>query len=385
MVHAQVVRDEDIGVSDGTPAQRFPLQRRPVVPWDEPGVLQVIDDDRCHRLDGRSSTSPTRTEDDTFHIDPFAGEVQFGPAVRQADGTLRQYGAVPPKGAHLRLAVYRTGGGVRGNVATGQVRVLKTSVPYVARVENRTPAVGGARGEDIEDAKLRGPLVLRSRGPGRHRRGLRGAGPAGRPGGRPGALRRRRRRRCRGCWWCRTSPADDVGRIRREDLIPLPESLGPDQRPTSTSGGWSAPGWSSNRRTTSGSPRWSASGPGPGTAPRTSAKRCCGRCTGSSTRWTAGRTATAGRSGGSVQAHEVHAALARDSRAWTWPRRSASSCSRPTRPPDARGGGAAVAAGAHRAGLLLRAPGAGPAMTGTCRASLQHDGGSSPAMNQVPP
>ena len=90
--------------------------------------------------------------------------MQFGPAVRQGDGTLRQYGAVPPKGAHLRLAVYRTGGGTRGNVATGQVRVLKTSVPYVARVENRSPAVGGARAEDIEDAKLRGPLVLRSRG-----------------------------------------------------------------------------------------------------------------------------------------------------------------------------------------------------------------------------
>ena len=53
---------------------------------------------------------------------------------------------------------------MRGNIATGQVRVLKTSVPYVARVENRTPAVGGARAEDIEDAKLRGPLVLRSRG-----------------------------------------------------------------------------------------------------------------------------------------------------------------------------------------------------------------------------
>ena len=71
---------------------------------------------------------------------------------------------MPPLGARLRLAAYRVGGGRRGNVARGLVRVLKTSVPYVARVENRHPAVGGADGETMADAKLRGPLVLRSSG-----------------------------------------------------------------------------------------------------------------------------------------------------------------------------------------------------------------------------
>jgi predicted phage baseplate assembly protein len=42
--------------------------------------------------------------------------------------------------------------------------VLKTSVPYVARVENRAPAVGGVDGESVENARLRGPVTLRSRG-----------------------------------------------------------------------------------------------------------------------------------------------------------------------------------------------------------------------------
>ena len=42
--------------------------------------------------------------------------------------------------------------------------MLKTSVPYVSRVENRVPAVGGAEAERVEDAKVRGPLLLRSRG-----------------------------------------------------------------------------------------------------------------------------------------------------------------------------------------------------------------------------
>ena len=165
MVHAQVIRNEDIGMSDGTPAQRFPLQRRPGRALGGAGSAAGDRRDGCHRLGGGGALRRIRPRTTSVSTSiAFAGEVQFGPAVRQGDGTLRQYGAVPPKGAHLRLAVYRTGGGVRGNVATGQVRVLKTSVPYVARVENRTPAVGGARAEDIEDAKLRGPLVLRSRG-----------------------------------------------------------------------------------------------------------------------------------------------------------------------------------------------------------------------------
>ncbi len=42
--------------------------------------------------------------------------------------------------------------------------MLKTSVPYVSRVENRVPAIGGAESESLADAKTRGPLLLRSRG-----------------------------------------------------------------------------------------------------------------------------------------------------------------------------------------------------------------------------
>jgi len=103
-------------------------------------------------------------EDRHFRIDDYAGEVQFGPAIRDQGGGLLSHGAVPPIGATLRLDAYRTGGGQAGNVARGQVRVLKTSIPYVSRVENRSPAIGGAEAETLNDAKARGPLLLRSRG-----------------------------------------------------------------------------------------------------------------------------------------------------------------------------------------------------------------------------
>ena len=42
--------------------------------------------------------------------------------------------------------------------------MLKSSIPFVTRVENRRPARGGVDGEDIENAKVRGPILLRTRG-----------------------------------------------------------------------------------------------------------------------------------------------------------------------------------------------------------------------------
>ena len=228
MVHAEAVRDEDIGISDGTPAQRFALQRRPVVPWEEPAVLRVFDDDGMTEWTPLEHFADSGPDDRVFHLDPIAGEVEFGPAVRQADGSLRYYGAVPTKGAHLHLSVYRTGGGERGNVSVGQIRVLKTSVPYVARVENRSAAVGGARAESLADAKLRGPLVLRSRGRAVTAEDFveltREVAPeigrvhcvAADSGSDAGGVR---------VLLVPFVPGDPVGRIRREDLNPLPESL----------------------------------------------------------------------------------------------------------------------------------------------------------------
>jgi len=165
IVHAETIHNEMLGTSDGTPGQRFALQRRPVLPADRPAVLQAGDDaagwaDWLPVGDFASSAA----DDRHYRLDQVAGEVQFGPAVRQPDGGLRQYGGIPPKGSTLRMASYRIGGGSGGNIARGQVRVLKTSVPYVARVENRDAISGGVEGESVENAKLRGPLELRASG-----------------------------------------------------------------------------------------------------------------------------------------------------------------------------------------------------------------------------
>ena len=165
IVHAETVRGEVLGTSDGAPGQRFTLQRHPVVPWREASVLEAVEPG------GRTTSwSPVRDfarsgpEDLHYRLDAVTGEIEFGPSVRQPDGAPRQYGAVPPPGAALRVSAYRVGGGRRGNTARGVIRVLKTSVPYVSRVENRHPASGGVDGETMPNARLRGPLELRASG-----------------------------------------------------------------------------------------------------------------------------------------------------------------------------------------------------------------------------
>ena len=163
VIHARVVCGETVGISDGAPGQRFALRHRPVLPW-QGSLLTVIAGEESSEWTPVDHFGDEDAASRRFHIDPVAGEMVFGPAVREGDGTVRQYGAIPRKSASLRMSAYRTGGGRKGNVGRGQIRVLKTSVPYVARVENRRAAVGGAEAETVDEVKARGPMLLRTRG-----------------------------------------------------------------------------------------------------------------------------------------------------------------------------------------------------------------------------
>jgi predicted phage baseplate assembly protein len=163
-VNAELVPLEDLGFAEGTPGQVIPLQRRPVVPGDNPPVLEVFEGDDWQPWQEVDDFSGSSSTDRHFVLDVSNGELHLGPGVRLADGSFRSYGAVPPKGARMRIHEYRTGGGQRGNVAARALSVLTSSIPYVARVENRRPARGGVDGERVDDAKIRGPIVLRTRG-----------------------------------------------------------------------------------------------------------------------------------------------------------------------------------------------------------------------------
>ncbi|WP_158887980.1 putative baseplate assembly protein [Amycolatopsis anabasis] len=160
--HAETVLDEVIGESEGVAGQRFSVSRRPVLTDGAPVVVEVSDGTGWQEWCTVEHFGESSGADRHVVLNATGGEFAFGPAVREPDGGIRHYGAVPPKGAVIRVRRYRTGGGRAGNVARRAISVLRSSVPYVARVENREAASGGVDGETVEAAKLRGPLALRT-------------------------------------------------------------------------------------------------------------------------------------------------------------------------------------------------------------------------------
>ncbi|MFF2040785.1 putative baseplate assembly protein [Kitasatospora sp. NPDC058170] len=159
--HAERVADVPLGVSEGVAGQSFRLGRPPVLLDGEPPVVEVSSPDGWQRWEVVEHFGRSGPADRHVRVDATTGEFAFPPVLREADGTLRPCGAVPSKGARIRVARYRTGGGPAGNVSRGAVSVLRSSVPYVARVTNREAARGGVAGETIDNAKLRAPEALR--------------------------------------------------------------------------------------------------------------------------------------------------------------------------------------------------------------------------------
>ncbi|XGW00351.1 MAG: putative baseplate assembly protein [Leptolyngbya sp. BL-A-14] len=186
-----VIHDEVLGVSEGTPGQTFRFQSPSILPRrtgehlivTPPGGLPEVWQEVNDFADSGS-------HDRHYTLDSVTGELQFGPLIRepaqlqeqvyvrsrlQGGGQLtqeqtanrqqleRQYGAVPARGATLRMAAYRTGGGQKGNVQVGTVTIPKTAIPYVDRVTNHVPARSGADAESLDDAVIRVPRMLRTR------------------------------------------------------------------------------------------------------------------------------------------------------------------------------------------------------------------------------
>jgi predicted phage baseplate assembly protein len=162
--HAVTILDEVLGSADGTPGQVFRLTQTPVLARDpERDFLLVTAPggavERWTEVADFGDSGPT---DPHYTLDSNDGTITLGPALLQPDGNVYRFGKVPAKDSTLRFSRYQHGGGAAGNVPKGMVTVLKSSIPYVARVVNRRPAVGGRDGQSLDDAKLRAPQRLRT-------------------------------------------------------------------------------------------------------------------------------------------------------------------------------------------------------------------------------
>jgi Baseplate J-like protein len=145
-----------IGVSDGTPNQRFSLAQPGVLR----GTLQIVvkTSPPSAPWNLRRTLAFSRAADRDFTAEIDGNDVT---TVLFGDG---RYGQIPPASAAV-LATYRTGGGPAGNVGAGQIASINKSPQLQllgARVFNRLPASGGAERESIEQAVKFAPTVFTS-------------------------------------------------------------------------------------------------------------------------------------------------------------------------------------------------------------------------------
>ncbi|MBM3237387.1 putative baseplate assembly protein [Candidatus Poribacteria bacterium] len=191
-LQAATIRNEILGSSDGTQLQAFQFTNTPVfseeVQVNEVGSISEEEKQAIIKTTPLSppvngggkggvvsevkdaSGKPTeiwvrwQCVDDFFDstsksryyiINRVSGEIQFG------DGG---HGMIPPIGKDNIRATYQSGGGKAGNVEASEIQTLKTSIPFVDKVNNPDPAGGGSDTELIEKVLERGPQLLRNRG-----------------------------------------------------------------------------------------------------------------------------------------------------------------------------------------------------------------------------
>lgn len=202
------IEQELLGISDGKAGQTFALSRQPILQRqpNERIEIRLPNNDQPEPWQEVSNFGDSSPDSRHYLIDSINGTVQFGPLIREPDqlqkqtqersqlqswgrpmrirkavplsgheSTIpavlesvdrqaeRQYGKVPPKGAEVYITGYRVGGGSRGNVQAGQLKVLKSSIPYVRQVTNYAAAEGGLNAEALEQAMIRVPALLRTR------------------------------------------------------------------------------------------------------------------------------------------------------------------------------------------------------------------------------
>ena len=160
--HASGSPAEVLGRSDGSPGQEFKVTFPPVLPRRTSETVRITDAGSSVEWFEVEDFSRSGATDHHFVWDSATGIVRFGPRIRYPDGSVRQHGRIPRDGAEIAVTGYRYGGGSAGNVGARTLTALRSSVPYISGCVNMRGATGGVDAETVEEAKVRGPLTLRT-------------------------------------------------------------------------------------------------------------------------------------------------------------------------------------------------------------------------------
>jgi predicted phage baseplate assembly protein len=162
--HAALERHESLGTSDGAPGQTFSLRFANVLALQAGETLEVqapsAEWEPWEEVDSFADSGP---DDRHFTIDLVHGVIKLGPELHDPGSGIARRGAIPPKGAALRMSGYRHGGGRIGNVAAEALTTLRSAIPGVASVTNPAPARGGVDAQTVTEARDRAALEIRTR------------------------------------------------------------------------------------------------------------------------------------------------------------------------------------------------------------------------------
>jgi len=166
---AETVTDEMLGASNGKPNQTYVLSRTPIVSetiWvneqTSPAESLVTTNENVTVAETGevwvkwSAFEDFFTSDENcrhYTIDRTFGTIKFGNGIN---------GKIPPITGTIK-ATYQTGGGTAGNVASGEIKNLATSIAFVDKVVNPDSAQGGADTETERRAKEKAPKRLQHR------------------------------------------------------------------------------------------------------------------------------------------------------------------------------------------------------------------------------
>jgi predicted phage baseplate assembly protein len=160
--HCELIEDDVIGTTSGTPGDRLQLSRYPLIAGQMDMTIDVSSANGWESWSRVESFAQSRPFDRHFTVDEVSGQLRFGPMVRLPEGGVRSYGATPPAGATVRVARYMVGGGVEGNIDENTLTVLQSSIPFVSRVTNPQAATGGMDAETLDGVKDRAAITVRT-------------------------------------------------------------------------------------------------------------------------------------------------------------------------------------------------------------------------------
>ena len=162
------VENEILGSSNEMPSQQFQLNNTPVtrgavITVIEPAGLSA-ESDQSNVLNPQNTVERVWSQVDNFAFSSAADRVY---TLDHATGTITfgdgRNGIIPPSGHNNIVAQgYTYTQGLEGNVATGEVNVLKPGISSIAEVTNPAPAIGGVAGDGVAWIQRNGASQIRT-------------------------------------------------------------------------------------------------------------------------------------------------------------------------------------------------------------------------------